>query len=328
MQDIAPDSLAFVPVPRKILRRHDGWTADRQRAFIEALAATGSVSAAARQVEVSNSAAYNLYNHPEAASLRAAWDRALAIGTRRIHDVVMERALDGVPRPIYYRGEQIGEERRFSDRVLVTLLRHHAFGHHPSPVGHRSRAARERFAAENCPECRARREAEAEADAARPDAEQELRAAAAALFNRYAIKVDTERRHRRAGEIVAADFTLRQITVLEILMEGCGMADLLRAAWGEQPESTLDAVPTDFTRELAALREAVWTRAGDPPRPLLGPDEGARPTGMYGGPTIIARHAVQADATARIAAAQAEWEAAATEEGWAAWCAARKPSAG
>lgn len=35
----------FTPVPRK--PRHDGWTPERQKAFIEALADTGSVSRAA-----------------------------------------------------------------------------------------------------------------------------------------------------------------------------------------------------------------------------------------------------------------------------------------
>ena len=35
----------FTPVPRK--PRHDGWTPERQRAFIEALADTGSVTRAA-----------------------------------------------------------------------------------------------------------------------------------------------------------------------------------------------------------------------------------------------------------------------------------------
>lgn len=328
MQDQTPPPpsplLDFTPVPRKILRRHDGWTADRQRAFIAALAATGSVSAAARRVGVCNASAYNLYNHPEAASLRAAWDRALEIGAGRIHDVAMERALDGVPRAIFYRGEQIGEELRFSDRVLVHLLRYHSFGHHPSPVGHRSLAARERHAAENCPVCRDRREAEAvAAEAAEAAGEAQMtegQAAAGELLRRYGLKVAAERRHRLAGEVVAADLALRQLTVIEILMEGCGMDALLRACWGEHMDALLSAEPTDFTRELAAVRAEVWAKAGDPPRPALRLEEGApRQAAMWGGPTIMARQAVQKEAQARIAAAQAEWEAAGSEAGWAAW---------
>lgn len=39
----------FTPVPSK--PRHDGWTPERQKAFIEALADTGSVSRAAAMVD-------------------------------------------------------------------------------------------------------------------------------------------------------------------------------------------------------------------------------------------------------------------------------------
>ena len=42
---------AFAPVPRKY--RHDGWTPERQVAFIEALADTGSVTRAAGMVSMS-----------------------------------------------------------------------------------------------------------------------------------------------------------------------------------------------------------------------------------------------------------------------------------
>lgn len=41
----------FDPVPR-MRARHDGWTPERQKAFIEALADTGSVSRAAAMVNM------------------------------------------------------------------------------------------------------------------------------------------------------------------------------------------------------------------------------------------------------------------------------------
>lgn len=49
----------FTPVPRQCAR-HDGWTPDRQRAFIEALADTGSVAAACKAVDMSERGAYHL----------------------------------------------------------------------------------------------------------------------------------------------------------------------------------------------------------------------------------------------------------------------------
>lgn len=54
---------AFTPVPRQCAR-HDGWTPDRQRQFIEALADTGSVRAAAHAVNMAPEGAYALRRHP------------------------------------------------------------------------------------------------------------------------------------------------------------------------------------------------------------------------------------------------------------------------
>ena len=46
-----PDDYVWIPVPRK--RRHDGWTAEKQREFIETLADSGSVVGAAPAVGLS-----------------------------------------------------------------------------------------------------------------------------------------------------------------------------------------------------------------------------------------------------------------------------------
>ena len=55
----------FTPVPRQC-QRHDGWTADRQRRFIEALADLGSVKSAAHAVNMTPEGAYLLRRHPQA----------------------------------------------------------------------------------------------------------------------------------------------------------------------------------------------------------------------------------------------------------------------
>ena len=81
------DLLEFAPVPRKT-RRADGWTPERQRAFIAALSATGSPRQAARAVGMAAFGADRLRVADGSDSFRAAWDRALAIaaqaGTMRI----------------------------------------------------------------------------------------------------------------------------------------------------------------------------------------------------------------------------------------------------
>ena len=59
---------AFAPVP--VRARHDGWTVDRQRTFIAALAETGCVSEACGEVGITARSAYRLRAHPGAAAFR------------------------------------------------------------------------------------------------------------------------------------------------------------------------------------------------------------------------------------------------------------------
>lgn len=116
---------AFTPVPRQS-QRHDGWTPERQLAFIEALADTGSVEAACKAVDMSQPGAYQLRRQPGAESFRAAWQAALQLGVSRVEDVVMDRALNGVEEDVFSYGKHIGTRRRYNDRLLMFILRNRA----------------------------------------------------------------------------------------------------------------------------------------------------------------------------------------------------------
>ncbi|MEG3176118.1 hypothetical protein U1872_07750 [Sphingomonas sp. RB3P16] len=78
----------FTPVPRKY--RHDGWTPERQKAFIAALADTGSVSRAAAMCNMAQANAYTLRHAPGAEAFRRAWDAALDYGVQRLKDIASE----------------------------------------------------------------------------------------------------------------------------------------------------------------------------------------------------------------------------------------------
>jgi multidrug efflux pump subunit AcrA (membrane-fusion protein) len=114
---------SFTPVPRQ-RERHDGWTEKCQRAFIEALSQHGNVSAAAKKVGKCAASAYRLRKAEGAASFNAAWEEALGIGMMRLQDIAMDRAVNGVPMPRYYKGEQVGEVRWYDNRLLMFMLRH------------------------------------------------------------------------------------------------------------------------------------------------------------------------------------------------------------
>ncbi|MEO6093368.1 MAG: hypothetical protein ABIT04_10115 [Novosphingobium sp.] len=115
----------FTPVPRHY-NRFDGWTPERQRGFIEALADLGSVKAAAHAVNMTPEGAYLLRRHAQAQEFRAAWEAALALGVQRLEDVAMERALHGVEVPVYHFGAVVGTRRVHNDRLLMFLLRNRA----------------------------------------------------------------------------------------------------------------------------------------------------------------------------------------------------------
>lgn len=129
--------LAFAPVvPRHAM--HNGWTADRQRGFIDALASTGSVESACRSVGMKSGGAYRLRRAPGADGFRAAWAAALDLGVQRVEDVAMDRALNGVEQPVYSYGKLVGTRTAHNDRLLMFMLRNRAgerFGGNVGPNG-------------------------------------------------------------------------------------------------------------------------------------------------------------------------------------------------
>jgi hypothetical protein len=109
--------------PVALRARHDGWTLERQIAFIEALAETGCVEEACRRVGMSDTSAYALRRRPCGAPFRRAWEVALDYAVHRIEEDAFARSRHGVARPIFYKGEQGGEWRHFDERLTMFILR-------------------------------------------------------------------------------------------------------------------------------------------------------------------------------------------------------------
>jgi hypothetical protein len=76
-----PDILAFEPVPRRA--RADGWKPEHQRAFIAALAITGSPRVAARTIGKHEFGAQQLRKARGGRSFAEAWDAALDLARER-----------------------------------------------------------------------------------------------------------------------------------------------------------------------------------------------------------------------------------------------------
>lgn len=113
--------IPFTPVPRLRARRN-GWSAERQRAFVAALALCGSVARAARAVGMSPRSAYRLLDAPGADGFAAAWDRAIEEGIEAVRADALERALGGAFVPVFRRGRLVRVEHRRCDRLAIALL--------------------------------------------------------------------------------------------------------------------------------------------------------------------------------------------------------------
>jgi hypothetical protein len=122
MRDSPANPLAFEPVP-SARNRHDGWTPDRQRRFIAALAEIGMVAAAARAAGMSRKSAYALLRRagPESGFARA-WRAAQGEGEALADAVAIARAIHGTEEPVFYRGIQRGVRRVYNDRLLIAAL--------------------------------------------------------------------------------------------------------------------------------------------------------------------------------------------------------------
>lgn len=281
--DLEADPLAFEPVPRR--NRVDGWTAERQRAFIEALAAIGSPRRAAALMGKSTNGAEQLRRAPGGESFAAAWDRAIATAART-----------GRARL------QAGLEAARAEGAAWALP--------PAPW---KRAATRKSAARRLaspPEMRP----EGDSGEARLEFLD-------ALIGKYMLKMEREREARLSGRIAEADFIIRQVTVLEVMLDlasGDALAALEAARPGGNHFMHIAETPLSFLLDEA--RRAHWEACGDPPRPnrlvdwLKGEEDGyvLEPAGTLQARPDMSFAEQEAELERRYAQAareQVEWEA-------------------
>ena len=89
--------------------------------FLAVLRETGNVSAAARQAGTSRSVCYR--HRRRHAGFAAAWEDALEEAADRLEMEAFRRAVDGVGEERFFGGRVIGEVTRYSDSLLMFLLR-------------------------------------------------------------------------------------------------------------------------------------------------------------------------------------------------------------
>lgn len=102
-------------------RRRSNPTPKKRRAFLANLARTGNVSISANAENLSRRELYRLRNEDEA--FAAEWTDALLEAADHLEAEARRRAVDGWDEPIHYQGVEVGRVRRFSDTLLIFLLK-------------------------------------------------------------------------------------------------------------------------------------------------------------------------------------------------------------
>ncbi|MEP6982986.1 MAG: hypothetical protein ABI853_05000 [Sphingomicrobium sp.] len=225
--------LDFEPVPRQRVVA-GAWTPELQREFIARMAVTGSCGRASEEMGKTDTGVRKLYRSPEGASFRAAWDGAVELAKRRkAEGAVTEEAVVPGSRP-------------------PTL--DHRRKHDPSP--------------QPSPQPLSREGGEGPSDL-QDDRKWQLIEQIGARFLK---KVAAEREARTRGEIVAADFYLRQISFIEVLLDlsaskfGWDAQEMLRGLrrGGRGP---VEIVSTPLADWLDQARRAMWREDNAPERP-------------------------------------------------------------
>lgn len=88
---------------------------------MEELAKSGNVTQACEKAQIARLTIYNKYRRdPEFAK---AFDEAKATGYESLEDEAVRRGRDGVDEPVFYQGEECGSVRKYSDALLMFLLK-------------------------------------------------------------------------------------------------------------------------------------------------------------------------------------------------------------
>ena len=91
--------------------------------FLDTLRGTGNVRLAASNADVARQVAYRARD--SSATFRADWDEALEEARELLEAEARRRAAIGVDEPVFYKGQVVGHIRKYSDNLLMFLLKAH-----------------------------------------------------------------------------------------------------------------------------------------------------------------------------------------------------------
>jgi hypothetical protein len=94
-----------------------------RRCFLDTLRDTANVMSAVKASGLSRSHWYAMRRRSK--PFAEAWRKALDEGVDRLEEEAQRRALSGSRQPVFYQGKRVGSVHRYSDTLLMFLLRAH-----------------------------------------------------------------------------------------------------------------------------------------------------------------------------------------------------------
>ena len=103
-------------------QRYDGWTPDRQRAFLEAIAEGHTVGSACALVGMAQSSAYALRRRAAGAGFALGWRAANLLARDKVADTLLARAIDGQVETLTRPDGETITRHRYDNRLASTML--------------------------------------------------------------------------------------------------------------------------------------------------------------------------------------------------------------
>lgn len=103
------------------MARRSKATPKKRREFIELLSSNGNVTVSAEALNLDRRKLYRLRD--EDSDFAEAWDAAMVAAADHLEAEARRRAVDGWNEPVFYQGEQTGLVRKFSDTLLIFLMK-------------------------------------------------------------------------------------------------------------------------------------------------------------------------------------------------------------
>ena len=115
-------------------RQMTRWSILRETTFLETLIQTANVAASIRASGLSETSVYR--QRQKCGEFRAKWAAALREGYVRLETMLLDRAINGVEKTVWYGGKAVGTMTEYSDRLALALMAtHRASVMGEAPVG-------------------------------------------------------------------------------------------------------------------------------------------------------------------------------------------------